>query len=382
MELTIVLAGLKNNFELERFDERRQGGLTALAECCPRKAAMCVRLFPSRELGAHRHGNTRRTLVEQIFTNQYSISQRFVMLTALALGARALAGLPVPPSVAEASVSFPSKMSPAGLHQRYASAEEREHAEGGEVRGLVRGITGPAMERSKEEVEEVIPEAMRERRLRLGTTRTRIAEVVDAVRARDTTPMRKTTFADVAAEYFIMPLVNHMWLHLRDVKTRTRGRTGSGTGIILGSMVLAQYLGTLAVLVHAARHAPAFLSVVAPGAVEIALALGQRGGDDTGEGELVAKEAAVLTAALEVVLVALDASVELDGGRTLGLEYTALLVGVGEWAGAVLAAVEGGQRVRGGGGAAEGRASGAAAGIVLKVEKVITRWGRSMVGLS
>ena len=65
--------------------------------------------------------------------------------------------------------------------------------------------------------------------------------------------------------------------HAEGLVRRERG-VGQGVGrIILGSMVLAQYLGTLAVLVHAARHAPAFLSVVVLGAVEIALALGQRG---------------------------------------------------------------------------------------------------------
>ena len=311
------------------------------------------------------------------------------MLTALAIGARALAGLPIPPSrIGEGkNVGFPSKLLPPALHRRYATAEEQARAQ---VQQLVQGITRPALERSREETEEVIPAVVRERKLRLGSTRTRVTEMKDTQtfpgRREGTTPTSRTTFAEVAAEYFIMPLVNHMWLHLRDVDTRSRSgrRAGAGTGVILGSMVLAQYLGTLAVLVHAARHAPAYLGVIVPGALEMAVALGRRGGDDVGEGsteELVEREAAVLTAALEVALVALDGSVDLDGGRTLGLEHTALLLGVGEWGGAVLAALEGGRRVRGGGGAVEGRVGGAAAGVVLKVEKAVERWGRSMVGL-
>lgn len=42
VELVIALAVLKDAYELDRFDEKRQGGLNALVECCPRKAAMYV----------------------------------------------------------------------------------------------------------------------------------------------------------------------------------------------------------------------------------------------------------------------------------------------------------------------------------------------------
>lgn len=44
MELTIALAGLKDAYELEGFEEKRQGALNALVECCPRKAAMQVQI--------------------------------------------------------------------------------------------------------------------------------------------------------------------------------------------------------------------------------------------------------------------------------------------------------------------------------------------------
>lgn len=315
------------------------------------------------------------------------------MLTALAIGARALAGLPIPPPSSKIgmegknmSVGFPTKMLPPALHRRYATVEERNTAQGKaggeEVQGLVRRITGEVVERSKGEVEKAIPAVVRERRLRLGSARKGVAEVMENetwTQARGRGMPRGTTFAEVAAEYFVMPLVNHMWLHLRDVETRSGRGRGAGTGIILQTAVLAQYLGTLTVLVHAARHAPAFLGVVVPGAVEMCMALGRRGIDD-GEGEGDG-DGAVVTAALEVALVALDGAVDLDGGRTLGLEYTGLVLGLGEWAGGVLNGLEGGRRVRGGGGAVEGRMGGAAAGVVLKVESVISRWNRSMVGL-
>ncbi|KAF8586558.1 hypothetical protein K439DRAFT_945232 [Ramaria rubella] len=395
VELAIALIQLKDNYELTGFDEQRQGALNALVECSPRQAAM--------------------TLVEQFFTNQYAILERHVILTALAIGARALAGLPVPPArVPRMSVTFPSKMLPPALHRRYGTPQEQARAgqlqlqgnegrEESEVQQLVRGITGPALQRNKVEAEDAIPQAARTRRLRLGSSRGSGRGRISEVRAGEGWDERAgtgrmpgphghdhETFAAVAAEHFIMPLVNHMWLHLRDTDTRTTW--GAGAGVILGATVLAQYLGALAVLTHAARHAPPFVAVVAPGVVELAVALGNRRVDDPIGGgsedadaneydEAGGKEATVLTAALELTLVTLDACIDLDGGRTLALEHAALLLAVGEWAGSVLDVLGKGRRMSGGGGAVEGRIGGAAAGVVLSIEKITERWGRSMVAI-
>ena len=37
--LVYGLVALQDNFDLEGFEEKRQGALTALVACCPRKAA-------------------------------------------------------------------------------------------------------------------------------------------------------------------------------------------------------------------------------------------------------------------------------------------------------------------------------------------------------
>lgn len=39
VNLVFGLIALNNNFELEKFDEKRQAALTALVACCPRKVA-------------------------------------------------------------------------------------------------------------------------------------------------------------------------------------------------------------------------------------------------------------------------------------------------------------------------------------------------------
>jgi telomere length regulation protein len=210
----------------------------------------------------------------------------------------------------------------------------------------------------------------------------------------------KTTFTDVAAEFFIAPLVNRFWLFLRNEQTR-EARTahqeplyrykGAGTGLIFNPMVLTHFLRTLAVLVHAAQNAPQWLAIVAPDALELAVTLGAKPGSQVEDDEDISErqanngnrqEASVLSTALELILVVLDGCLELDGGRSLGLEHTALLLGAGEWAGNVFSRLEKGRRVEGGGGAQEVKLKRAAAGVLLKVDELTSRWRRSMVDVS
>jgi len=135
-------------------------------------------------------------------------------------------------------------------------------------------------------------------------------------------------------------------------------------------------------------YAPAWLAVVAPDALELAVTLGTRSisrgiEDDEESGGMSGsgddKDARVLKTALELALVVLDACMELDGGRTLSLEHTALLLAVGDWAQGLFARLERGILVKGGGGASEVGLRKAAAGVVIKVDEVSERWRRSMI---
>jgi len=66
----------------------------------------------------------------------------------------------------------------------------------------------------------------------------------------------------------------------------------------------------------------------------------------------------------------------------MGLYHPSLLLGAGEWAGHVLEALESGTRVQGGGGSYELRLRRSAAGVVLKVDELSSKWRRSMVAIS
>ena len=347
-------------------------------------------------------------VIEEFFKNQYSIDQRFVMLTALALGARELASLPVPPpNVASLRISFPSKRLPPSMHQKLLAE--------GPVQALLTDISQAAVEKARDDATSKAPPSFtRERQLRLQKP-----AKISVINNPATFSSRSETshspspgygpaaarFTDVAAEYFICPLINQFWTFFRDEQTREERLSrqpdplyrykGSGTGLVLNPIVLAQFVSTLAVLAHAGRNAPQWLALVAPDSLELAITLGTKpvsqmdDGDDDLDPGLKAewgqattskdKEASVLAASLELALIVLDGCLDLDGGRSLGLEHTRLVLSAGEWAGNLLNWLDQGLRVAGGGGTQEVRLKRGAAGVMLKVQEISERWGRSMI---
>ncbi|KAG6872815.1 hypothetical protein C0995_006414 [Termitomyces sp. Mi166 len=375
VNLVYGLIGLQNNYELKGFEEKRQGALNALVACAPSKAAPA--------------------LIEEFFKNQYSTSQRYVALNALALGAREMASLPIPsPRVNSDRITFPSKQLPAPLHQRYLEDGERQL-----ISLIMDSISNHAIDKEKDASSDKVPEIVRERRLRINKASkiTPVSSGGAALIASPSTPyQRLTRFIEVAAEYFIVPLINHFWLFLRDERTREERTAhhqghqqyhGAGTGLILNPAVLSHFLRTVAILVHASQNAPGWMALVAPDALELAVTIGARPvsrietdiEDDEEGGGQRGKEASVLTAALELALVVLDGCLEIDGGRVISLEYTTLLLGAGEWAGGLFAQLEQGIKVQGGGGVHETKLRRAAAGVLLKIDDLTSKWRRSML---
>ncbi|KAF7304694.1 Telomere-reg-2 domain-containing protein [Mycena kentingensis (nom. inval.)] len=366
VNLVYGLVAAQNNYDLDGFSQKRQGALSALVACAPRVASPAI--------------------IGEFFKNQYSTDQRFAMLNALALGARELASLTIPKSSVPLNrIAFPSKTLPARQHQKYL--------EDTPLPRLLEDISREALDRDVQSTADKVPEFVRERRLRVQKP----APLQEIQRQQRPTPPslpKSTTFTEVAAQYFIGPLVNHFWLFFRDEQTREQrtahlegpGRYhGAGTGLILNAIVLSHLLATLAILAHASRNAPEWLAVIAPELLELAVTMGTKpiSHDDDPEDvtEPQSKEASVLCAALELALVVLDGCLELDGGRALGLDHTALLFGTGEWAGSVFAKLDKGLLVEGGGGIQEVKLKRAAAGVLLKVDTLTSKWRRSMIDI-
>lgn len=341
----------------------------------------------------------RSVLVEEFFKNQYSGDQRFVAMNALAIGARELSSLPIPPSlVSPERTKFPSKLLPDPLHKKYTIAETGQH----DVLPLLMDELSSRALGNEREARDHHPEFVRERRLRIQQA-VRVTQVVPyqplnpfSRILKPTATRPSTKFIDVAAEYFIVPFINRFWAFLRDEQAREErtlfraGRDryrGAGTGMILNPIVLAQLLRTLSILVHASQNAPEWLAIIAPDALELAVAIGTRPishleteDDEIGPGhEKPKKEASVLTSGLELALIVLDRALEIDEGKILGLEHTTLVLAIGEWAGKVFASLEKGLKVPGGGGVHEAKLNRAAAGVLLKVEELSSKWRRSML---
>jgi telomere length regulation protein len=320
------------------------------------------------------------------------------MLNALALGARELANLPVPP---QPEAHFPSKLLPSGTHELYI--DERDLVARSEE--LLESISRRAIDKGREKTEDRIPELTRERQLTIkpGVKRTGIVELNDDAKPAGhlnrlissplTISVKRESFSVLAAEYFIGPLINRFWQYLNDQMTREErtngGYRGAGAGLILNPLILTHLVTVLALLMDAARFSPSYLNVLVPGALELGITLGTRkvstaeeAGDSLVHGSKSAKEASVLRACLQLALTVLDACLDLDGGRTLGFDQTMLLLGIGEWSGSVFKAMEAGAKVIGGGGREEDRLFRSAAGLVLKVEEIRSKWrGRMTVSL-
>ncbi|WVR00155.1 hypothetical protein IAU59_007297 [Kwoniella sp. CBS 9459] len=406
--VTLMGLGLNDPFHLEGFEEKRQGLMNASVACAPKQVAPF--------------------LCEQYFNTQYSLQQKSVILTALAMGARELAGLTVPQAQATRKIDFPSKVLPVALHRKYISeadvpssrrqalvdAQSGRDSTSGQLEDATRGIRDLLLSKGANKGDD-IPEIARHRRLRVGGSgkKAMVAELgslsahqmEDARQAASKASLKPVmAFKDVAAEYFIMPLINRFWLHFQDSSIResraisagTRYR-GAGAGMVLSPMALEKFLMTLAVLLHAARHSAVFLSVLCPEVLELVITIGSRqptrsitsGGIESELGEdgtaQNTAEAQVIGSALELALVALDGSFELDAGRTLAMDKPALLLGIGEWATAIFQAETDGFGAGGGGGGgiiaagqggkSEGRIRANAAGVVLKVGEIGEKWG-------
>ncbi|KAF8559524.1 hypothetical protein OG21DRAFT_1452656 [Imleria badia] len=381
--LAYSFISLNNKFDLDDFDNKIQRIAIALVTCCPKISAQCM--------------------IEEFFKNQYSSTQRSVMLNALALGARELASLPIISQALQPlttqRTSFPSKMLPPVLHQKYLVTSS-DNA----LRPLLEDITKAAIDRSQEVTADKVPEVVRERQLRIRKP-SKIIEVNstshNTLVPSSQRPPSAISFTNIAAECFIMPLVNRFWVFLRDEQTREERTAqrdvlyqyrGAGIGLILNPLTLSTFLSTMTILVHASQNAPQWLALIAPNTLELAVTVGSRQmtrpvSDDLDDEDgspkgNKSKEASVLTSALNLALIILDGCLELDDGHSLGLEHTALLIGTGEWAGQVFNMLERGIQVTGVGGIHEVELRRATAGVLLKVDQISSKWRRSMVDVS
>lgn len=277
------------------------------------------------------------------------------------------------------------------VKRRRALGSGSEDSEGVEL--LATDLTQMALSGARADAETTIPQAAREKALSVNRTTRRSAGLT--AKSAATSPSTTTaTFSTLAAEVFILPLINRFWLYLRDQATSGRHSASGGSYLggsavpqLLEPILLSRFLATVTVLVHAARHSPAFLAVIVPETLSFVLMLrpivsssSSQHGNSAGAPEPARDEDLVVASALELALAALDGTVHLDGGRTLMSSSVAngsggaLVADIKDWAEHVFEAEE----RKGNGDLAVGRPGRAAAGVLLRVEEIVGKWRLSV----
>ncbi|KAK4690444.1 hypothetical protein P7C70_g9575, partial [Phenoliferia sp. Uapishka_3] len=319
VDLAFALMGLQDQFETDGFDQYKLNILAALVGACPIKVAP--------------------TLIEQYFFPHYSIAQRHTILIALALGARELAGFPrpppPPPSLTSSTPSpaalpapqedlFPSKRLPPSLHRRLLASPSSSSAPPSTpiptkslpptaLDQITAELTSAALSGAKTEAETTIPLAAKEKLLTVRRFASASKESTSIGNGNGNgNGTTSANFTQLAAEFFLGPLINRFWEHLRQTAGQSKRSAyagGANSAALLEPLVLSRYLGTLTVLLHASRHSPHFLAFLAPQSLELLLALRTDSSEEV--------DSTVLACEMEVLLVVFDGVVEGDGGHAL-----------------------------------------------------------------
>lgn len=169
INLVQLFAGLRDNFDMENFQELRQNALRALVVVCPK--TVCP------------------YLTETFFTGDYSLQQRVIILSAIGLGSRELAGaLETAPEFKNLTISKPL---PLALRQQLDS-----------VTSIATTIQGELLQPLAMEAAETLsgPAALKVHRNTRRVTRPTPRKVDN----------RLTT---IVAEYILYPLLGRFQLH-------------------------------------------------------------------------------------------------------------------------------------------------------------------------
>ncbi|KAF2154620.1 hypothetical protein K461DRAFT_275749 [Myriangium duriaei CBS 260.36] len=326
IELSMILIGLQDTFELEDFIQLRLQALIALLISDP------------SELGPF--------YARQVFEGDYSISQRGTLLSAIGLSARELAGYQdadaLNPSVID-KASFPSKRLPDRYHAIYDPSPTQPLLPSSPLNTISASLTDTIIAPLAAQAADTAtgPSALK--------VRTFSSRLTNPPSAR--TKIIPNALAAVLADSFFTPLAGGFHTHTR---------TGANN-VFASPFFLGTYLTTLAVLLHASGPATRSLPQLTADFWALLLAARRSAREDS----------AVLKALLFGLLTILE--VNQDDTRRVAMEHGRELVETREWVGDVYGRMAGGDE--------EGdRLRGLAAGVLVKCGEVMEKWERLLVG--
>ncbi|KDN53348.1 hypothetical protein K437DRAFT_271580 [Tilletiaria anomala UBC 951] len=238
-DLSFAICGLQNNFGVKDFDNLKTRCLTALICASPRIANGVV--------------------IEQFFHPQYSISQRYVMLNAIAFAALELAGETEPTS---------------GCTNEGADRLSQ----------LVSDLSLQASAKAKSDGEAHVPAIQREKALKVSVSirapsRPLTASIGGTAQAGPRFPgalvRPALLYIEIAASFFIHPIVTRTWAHMEEASVRNSravgGYLGAGAGALFAPVLVARLLDTLSILAHAGRNAREYGEIIAPELLELVI---------------------------------------------------------------------------------------------------------------
>lgn len=328
-ELLRMLCNLQDPFSVDDFDALRL------------QAMIAVLLSDVQTLGPW--------LSSQAFAGEYSLAHRCVMLTALGLGGRELAGIKNEDDLNPvlSNTDFPTKRLPSRLHSVYSPAnpsiKRLEAASKGLEHQLIQPMALQAADQSTAHLNAV----------KVRTFSSRLA-----VEQRTKRKPAANQLAKVFGPAFFFPLVGR---YQQEVSAY-----GSGSVFVSAPFLAVTLLKTLALLLHASGPATLSLSQVTEEFWELLLSLRvQAVGDIT-----------VLEAVLFSLLTLLEVNTD---KRRIAEEHPKQLMETQQWAELVFERAGGGELPTGGGGE-EAKVRTLAAGVLVKTREVVEAYQKQLFG--
>jgi len=231
-ELASLLVGLQDSYEMDDFYHLRLQGMVALVVAQPQIMG--------------------QWFARTFFEGDYSLSQRASVLTVLGLSARELAGFET--SEYAAGAAFPSKTLPERVEQLFIDSRTADSRlpksslkalPPSALDSIVSSLTADFLAPIAADAADAVtgPDV-----LKLSSFTSRVKEQQGAAgKAKAKAKIRKipNTTAQLISTSFFSPLTSRFQGALHSASARTRG-------ILFESFLLAQYLKTLALLLHAA----------------------------------------------------------------------------------------------------------------------------------
>ncbi|KAK3362252.1 telomere length regulation protein-domain-containing protein [Lasiosphaeria hispida] len=353
-ELASLLVGLQDKFEIDNFDDLKLQGMIAIVVARP------------ETMGSW--------FSKTFFDGDYSVSQRASVLIVLGLSARELAGLET--SEYAAAASFPSKALPERVERLYTGSGPRnnELASGSSLKPLppnaldnmARSITSDILTPMAASAADAAtgPDV-----LKLSTFTSRLEgaqqqsgssnpKIKTKARPRPRVRAIPNTTAQLLSTAFFSPLTARFQAALHSPASRIRG-------IVFQPHLLALYLKTLALVLHAAG--PSTLALPQMTAELWGLLLG------TGVRAHAVGDLGVTQAVLFALLALLD--VNGDRMRDVCQDMGKEVVETQEWVAGAFAGLRGGD-----GGGEEEQVKMLAAGVLVRLREGVEKYRLLMVG--